>query len=521
MIDITIKKVKRIEKETSLFCLDDCIATLAGYYQCDYEMMYLGGYQISRRQEMQEFADRYDIWLEDRFDNLQKYHGLLIQKCDFYWKHRIIKKIRDELGEGRPLLLLLNPYWCPWDDGFQRYDAVPGHCFVIKGEYDGGFLCVDPYFEKDDQELPFSMFRKGLQEVYRTEKLPGMGISGEEYKRLLDQMFRKLSETAYFDSLRDFIIDMEQSGNIFQSVRAEEDFWISPLIVFLLKVNQSIQSIATVTAYVAGKCGSAFLEELGAGLWNTAVKWKQARKLVIKLYFIRRRDDKLKTRTIERLLSIIDDMEKAVSGRAEETTGRKRERHGRTMEEGETGEVVVTLKEYMNNKAFLRQSELETGEMEADFSSIGHCYIMDDTEGFHGLCTLDHKIMLPEAGQPGNDNIACDGQRITVPEGRYSAMILIGAAEFGNSSDIIKITSIKNREYEEEFQFTDYICEPGFGESIAWKGRGIHKQQEGYEWMPEDLYLYQQRLEMPDDIVDGIILPVNPSIHIFAIVLMM
>ena len=57
MIDITIKKVKRIEKETSLFCLDDCIATLAGYYQCDYEMMYIGGYQVSRQQGGQDFVE--------------------------------------------------------------------------------------------------------------------------------------------------------------------------------------------------------------------------------------------------------------------------------------------------------------------------------------------------------------------------------------------------------------------------------------------------------------------------------
>lgn len=521
MIDITIKKVKRIEKETSLFCLDDCIATLADYYQCSYEMMYLGGYRISIQQGAQDFAARYDIWLADRFDNLQKYHGLLIRKCDFNWKHRIIKKIRTELEEGRPVLLLLNPYWCPWDDGFQRYDAVPGHCFIIKGEYDGGFLCVDPYFEKDDMELPFSLFRKGVQEVYCTEKLTAMEVSDAEYRDLLDDMFRKLSEAAYFDSLRSFIIDMEQNGNIFQSIRAEEDFWISPLIVFLLKVNQSIQNIATVTAYVAERCDSLSLEELGAKLWNTAVKWKQARKLVIKLYFIRRQDESLKARTIERLESIIDDMERSVSGLPEEITGERKEKNSSVMEHRESGEVVLALKEYMNNKAFLRQSELKKGELEADFSSVGNCYILNDTEGFHELYSRDHKIRMPEAGQPGNDNIACSGQGIPVPEGRYSHISLIGAAEFGNSSDIMKVTSTRGRRYEVEFQFTDYICEPCFGETIAWKGRGIHKKGNGYEWMPEDLYLYQQKLEMPDDIIDEITLPVNPSIHLFAIVLIM
>lgn len=35
------------------------------------------------------------------------------------------------------------------------------------------------------------------------------------------------------------------------------------------------------------------------------------------------------------------------------------------------------------------------------------------------------------------DNIACDGQCVCIPRGRYSKISLIGSAEFGNSSDIL------------------------------------------------------------------------------------
>ncbi len=525
MIDITIKKVKRIEKETSLFCLDDCIATLAGYYQCDYEMMYIGGYQVSRQQRGQDFAGWYDIWLTERFDNLQKYHGIMIRKYDFCWKHRVIRKIREELEEGRPVLLLLNPFWCPWDDGFQRYDAVPGHCFLVRGEYADGFLCMDPYFEKEEQELPFAMFRKGLQEVYLTGRQEVGEVPPEGYREALDRMAGRLSETAYFELLRSFVIDMEESANIFQGVRAEEDFWVCPLIVFLLKINQSIQNTATVTGYVAERCALASLEMLGEKLWNTAVKWKQARKLVIKLYFIKRQDEKLRARTIERLLSIIDDVERLVNaipgGQTEAEWLRTGENTGNNAEPERSGEIVLSLKEYMNNKAFLRKSGLVRGERDADFSSIGHCYVLDDTEGFQMLQTLDRKISLPEAGQPGNDNIACNGQTIPLPEGRYSQIVLIGSAEFGNSTDIMKIISAGGGEYEIEFCFTDYICEPFFDETVAWKGRGIYKKGQGYEWMPEDLYLYEQRRKMPEDTVCKLILPINPSIHLFAIVLIL
>ena len=517
MINMEIKRARRIEQETALFCLDDCIATLAGYYQCDYEMMYIGGFGIFAKPDIPGFASRYDLWLLNRFDNLRKYHGLAIEKCDFYWKHSIIKQIRTELEAGRPMLLLQNPYWCPWDDGYQRYDAVPGHCFLIQGECEGGFLCIDPYFEKDQLLLPFSLFKKGVQEVYRTEQIQEAILSPEKSRELLENMFKNIFTQGYLGMLNSFVMDMEQAGDLFESVRPEGDFWISPLAVLLLKVNQSIQNISTVTGYVAEICKSVPLKRLGERFWNLAIKWKQARKLVIKLYFMKRQDDKLKAKTIERLASIIVEMEEAVSGTTEEikeTTDTPKIE----AEEDKLAQAVLELKEYMNNKAFLTRRQLEEGKWDADFSSIGHCYIMENVETLEVLCDPGHKIALPEAGKEGDDNIACTGQEIKIQKGRYAYIDLIGAAEFGNSSDIIKLISPEGREFEVEFQFTDYIYEPCFGETVVWKGQGIHKQHDGYEWMPETLYLYRQRLRMPDAVIDRIILPINPSIHIFAVV---
>ncbi len=173
----------------------------------------------------------------------------------------------------------------------------------------------------------------------------------------------------------------------------------------------------------------------------------------------------------------------------------------------------------MNNKAFLRKSGLQEGKLDADFSSIGNCYVLDDTKEVEPIRISGTAAAMTSICGSGNDNIACDGQLISIPEDRYSYLCLIGAAEFGNSTDVLTILTENGRVYEVEFQLTDYVYEPCFGESVVWKGSGIHKLERGYEWMEEDLYLYGQMLEMPDDTAARIILPVNPSIHIFAMLL--
>ena len=527
-IKIELKKVDRIEKETALFCLDDCISTLAGYYHCDYEMMYAGGYKMREQIGIQGFASRYQVSLQHRFDNLRRYHGLFIYKYDCFWKHSLIKRMKKELEQMRPVLLLLNPYWCPWDDGFQRYDAVPGHCFLVQGEYGGGFLCADPYFDKDQLELPFPLFRKGIQEVYLVEleeRSDSSHASGKMiYREVLGNMFRRMSEEGYFDTLYRFVENMSQSEDIFQEVRSDADFWISPLAVLLLQLNQSIQNMATVIKYVAAQCGSPFLEEQGVRFWNFAVKWKQARKLVMKLYFMKRTDAMLRTKTMERLYGIIEDMEKTagrITGGEEEVLSVGFIKSADNMDRNNMDReyYVVDLDRFMNNKAFLRKSGLQEGKLDADFSSIGNCYVLDDTEESEPIRIPGTTVTMTGICGLGNDNIACDGQEISVPEDRYTRLCLVGAAEFGNSTDVLKIVSGCGREYEVEFQFTDYIYEPCFGESVVWKGSGIHKMEKGYEWMEEDLYLYGQMLEMPDDVAGKIMLPANPSIHVFAMIL--
>ncbi len=75
-----------------------------------------------------------------------------------------------------------------------------------------------------------------------------------------------------------------------------------------------------------------------------------------------------------------------------------------------------------------------------------------------------------------------------------------------------------------EVGFTDYILLPQNGEKVIWRGKGICKKTDNksdMELMKEELYLMEKTYEIGfDQYINKIILPINPSIHIFAVTLM-
>lgn len=517
MLEIKIKKVNRIENETGLFCLDDCIATVAAYYNQDYELMYAGGYEIMRRNSPSNYAQNYMVALKDGPNYLWKYHGLKFQSFYIYNKRRLIKRIQKNFLNKKPVLVIFDPYWCPWDMAFQKHTSDTGHCFFLGEVTEHGFNCIDPYFEKECVELPYEYFWRGLRDIFLCVFQERKQIRIEDYQKIIEKLFKNLGSGNYFNNLKLLTEDMQQSENIFSGVLSDETFWVSPLATILLTINQSMQNIANTIFYIAKKLDDDQMAFISKKIWKLAIEWKQVRKLIIKLYFIKRDNKILKNSIFERMGRIVSDFEKIVLN----FPNKEMEKSNIFYEQQYIKEYYkkeIDLEKYKNNKAFLNMLDLKKDHFNADFSSVGNCFIWDEKNDY----ILDDRkfASIKKAISKGqNDNIACNGQRIVIQKNIYSEIVIIGAAEFGNSSDILKLIYKNQREYELEFRFTDYIYEPQFNETVVWRGKGICTKDSRFEWMHESLYLYEQRYIIPNKELIGITLPINPSIHIFGITL--
>lgn len=529
MLQIKIAQTDRIEKETGLTCLDDCIATLAHYYGCHYEMMYADGFAVLGSSGEYQFASSYFIRLVNGPRNLTDYHGLTLHRKEFYTKRRVKKLIRSEIEEGRPVLLLFDPFWCPWDWGFQQYSNEEGHCFLVSDMTDRGLVCADPYFEKEAELLPFEYFQKGIRGIYLVEYTGERSVPAGEYKKCLEKLFVNCRNQKYFEGLHSFIDEIAYREDIFNEVQSDELFWRSPLVGILLRMNQSIQSISGFVRYVAEQLGNEDLLALGERIWNLAITWKQARKLITKLYFMKRPDECLKEKTVQKMRLVIQELETMPERIQEIFCKENCVKESVKIKVGKSGKTPLMagngacsrqldLTCWMNNKAFMYVEDLEKDNWKADFSSIGHCYLLDDEEHRRDIWQAGG-IAFAMGAVYGNekDNIICDGQKIPVGWKGCQSFALIGSAEFGCSTEIMRITGEDGQEYEMEFHMTDYIYEPYYGETVAWTGKGAYKKEDGYEIMPETLYLYSQTYALPVENISFLELPINPSIHIFGI----
>jgi hypothetical protein len=521
MLDINIKKIKRIEDETGLLCVDDCIATLADYHNRRYEMMYIDGYYFCGLSGKINFASQYNIGVVNRYENLKKYHGLFFSQLDIDDKKELVGHIKEVLDNNIPLLVYFNPFYCPWDFGYQKFFIQSGHAFIVRGITSTELICMDPYFNKESINISYDLFFKGADKIFLCQVKKTVYFSNNEYVSLVRNLFFNLINNKYFEMLRCFISDLNSNTDIFFEVASEDKFWNSPIVVRILEINQSIQNMALSIEYIATRTegNSDKLKYLSIKIWNLAIQWKQARKLIIKLYFIKKENPQLKKRIVERMNDIIDEFEYI----AEEyginncvyTT-----KH--CYKDGNESSLLIKksipIDKYCNNKAVLSLEDVNNGNLYADFTSAGHCYV-SERENKPYISFNNDTFDINNFINKKKDNIACNGQIIDGINGKYKKIVIIGSAEFGNSSDILKIYSADNNEYELEIQFTDYVFEPQFNEEVVWKGRGIHKIEAGYEWMAEKLYLYRQEYELPQERITKIKLPINISLHIFTIIL--
>ena len=71
--------------------------------------------------------------------------------------------------------------------------AIPGHMVLVTKVEQNGLICCDPYFEKEDQRLPLTLFYKGLQEVFFTNYHEPETITRQERQDAVVNMYGALA----------------------------------------------------------------------------------------------------------------------------------------------------------------------------------------------------------------------------------------------------------------------------------------------------------------------------------------
>ena len=139
------------------------------------------------------------------------------------------------------------------------------------------------------------------------------------------------------------------------------------------------------------------------------------------------------------------------------------------------------------------------------------------TFSFNGIYFL-----FPSHDAGAMNNLACAGQRIELPPGRYKALYIVGASENGNNKEPLAL-SYREGPAEAELALTDWCQEPKFGERVAFEAdcRYTYSQQRAKvvrEEIHTRLFLQTIRLDATKTL-ESLTLPYSRRMHVFAMTL--
>ena len=129
----------------------------------------------------------------------------------------------------------------------------------------------------------------------------------------------------------------------------------------------------------------------------------------------------------------------------------------------------------------------------------------------------DLPFIFPPKKEGAKNNIACDGQRIGVPAGRYAALYVMGSATFGEQKGDVELECEKGKTTA-TLKLSDWCAAGKFGEAQAY----LMTQRHNWEGKEEKAVcsIWVQAVDLPaDKVLKAIVLPKNPKMHIFAMTL--
>lgn len=528
--DLKINQFSRMfDILTPSFCFDDCVATYALSVDEDYEKMYLSSLQdgFLWDDSMEDSIGNHYKSETRMIENLKKYVGIQIKEYNIKF-HEAYPIIYNRLSKGATVCVEILGYWCPWD---WRYgvEKKGSHAFFLS-EYDEEkkeFVCVDPYYNKEDIRISVEYIEKGFVSFSVYSYLPvknnksniellkdslsavmtgGWNQSICELDEIIRKNFDLHKEVIDYENLEQYSMEEIQSNTKLNAVLMDISHNRVRFATLLRKLAEQENGYKEVLRLYAKK------------LVDIAEKWEMSRMLLMKKIYLKRQQgisdffaDKIKdVATSEKILlkSIYHSLEQ------EEMLVIENEKNIMIREDGEL--LYIDLLPYCNNVGIGSKEK----DFEADFNGLKEYFI---AEYFPGgiFCAEDGmSFHIPQKENGICDNISCRSQKIDIKVGYYSNMYILGCSEWGTYSDTITFLYEDDSIAKFKIVMADWL--PNYLEkengSVAYQSKKIVHNSDDSGENEEECYIYTQKISMPmRKPIKAIILPECATIHIFAI----
>lgn len=511
-------------------CYEDSVATVASWWGRDHQMMFADAWNFYFSHIDSEFSirlgDKIEIKESDQLKYLEQYHGI---KSIFYSNitaEDAIDIVKMELSANRPILLLIDVFFCPWDLNYQKSHDT--HCILITGldDYNSKFYCTDGIYTKQNVHLYIELFMQGYRGCFTFELIDNYNnIDGRKY---IESVFLNLQGDSKnlntFESIRKFANEMEKKLDFKVEMEGYMYFEQTPIFLNIRKISRGRKKFSSVLKYLGELYKIEDLLILSEKMSLLGSKWSIVEGMITKGY-ITSNLAKILCSIVHKIRELADYEEDvanslaALSKKWNEKQGYLTDFHlMNDLQEYYLNKEIeyIELRNYMNNNGFGSSLSIKCT---ANLTGTGYYFLTKGLPEEKVWQIEEMKFNFPDLCDGINDNIACKGENIKISAGNYHSIMLLGCAEDGDFNDSIIVEYADGKFEEVSIKFSDWAGRPLFNETVAWQGQVAKKDGNAvqlFDKFKPRLFAKAYILKH-DGISISIRLPDCPNIHIFAI----
>lgn len=431
-----------------------------------------------------------------------------------------VRKIKDELKHGIPVIAGIQISNCPWDPNYKK-EFVMEHMIIINGfdEKENNFICCDSTYEVQDGLLPVAEFQAGCTGEYRKiiEFDKNKNLTEKNLENLLKSRAEELAggQDKHFQRLEkiaDYL--KENADNLIIHEKHLDNVLFSENYMMIRDCAKVREMLAYIIKEQLGEKGHRL-----TGLFELCMKkWLKIRILYVRAATLK--DPKQELLNIAERLYEIKNLEKGIVNyiinddeRVAEYLEKGHSDLNASVGGSDTVVHVIDLSSHYNNKAFGRFDNNER----AEFTSLGE-YMLRPSSGFQ-IPLYDgqlYELTIPD----GDDNVVCRNQNISVHLRNVSEILVIGTTEYSTEQEQMILRFEAGEEETVLLDFPEWYTEILNDETLIMKQDVIARENGEVMVTSFAGKIFLKRFRINNRGISNLILPGEGRIHIFQIVML-
>lgn len=499
-------------KNSSIYCFESAMATVAKWFSRDYQMIFA---------EMLNFHYSHDnssdlcngldccVKQEILFTSFEKYHG--IKPTIQVVVGSVIERIKEQIDLEIPIMLFVIPRLCEWTkEQFYRI------YFLVIGYDEGGIYGYDLHSDSNSifylkNELVIENYKEQTDVLTFDVVSEQKSVDFDSVKSIINPIYNNMS---IFSEMKGFAEDFKRFFNDQIKYERVNDFRQMDLLNKFADIVRSRKLFADTCYFISRKNNDEFANYIGYCFDEIGEKWNRVWRLLAKA-FILNKGGRMNVRGLSVIEQVADgiievaDYEKKV---IDNVFGECRienkiiKASGKMDEDNYQTVIDVDLRDIYNNKAFKDNSEISP-----NFTEQGEYFLYENIVENRDIPFGKIDFHINEK----MDNFICANQKVKIPKDSYQKIYIMGCAEWGSGSGLIKVCDTEKKDEMLLLEFQDwFFCK--MKNSSTWRGKANDCENQTVD---RGLFCLDYEVDSSKEISE-LVFPEIPNVHIFGIKLL-